>query len=803
MPGKYSHAVVFANYSSHGVIGPPIDPELNYFDPVRDLTPVPKQENISRPPSAPPFHSRVKSTPTKASSRQSPFVNQRVTDPQIPETQSIYDYPYSLHGVSNHNGRKVIVDSDEEPPDSGTSIKGFQPCLLKSSLRQPTSNFLFSSPFDSYARNPKLIPQPDSPDREAGLHDNANISKPIQNSRKSKAPKIEPRDDVKHFARQLYHQRHLENLPPNLAKSHAESLLSIQQFLDSSHHANNWNSADSRRSFARQSTSGNGRLTAPPTSLPGTPKTTVQKNRLDHSASRGAPSFIDSFDDDDDAVNQSSFTPAQTIAPVSMTSNKGALDQKANPLAKSLPNESIQQVQNDTLRRRRININFHHPNTRHKSTEGDGTDGMGTLPLQSQSPLHKTPSRDIKRPFLPHKSLFNTPDDQLSPLPQFQSPESMTRGTGASSLDADFSNVSDRDEDDFSSPMTNIYVHRRCYRTVDKDIPRNEPRPRISTSSSSSSCQGKKTAQIFSQPPSQEPQRQAGTRTPEPRKHTPIIQPARGPNRVKPVNPMPNFGMPSIIRGPEKSTIFNPQNTTRANQTLPSSQQRLLSKRPQRLQPSPLIDCTTRDPRRPRSQKSDKAAELLGTEPTLENWWLPNVQVTKKSEFGAEGLESVANEQNGLHAQRARLGIHNENQTESQSQRVSRTQVEAADRAMETDLDNCSISSSQKDEDMHNDYVDEDGDEDDLGEEAEAALPPPDISRYRASGSSSDADNGMQTIFQVLHAGPDAKISKHGQSRTSGGGIDRLEAMLREQEKKTKKKKDGAKGVLDRLMGRS
>ena len=154
MPGKYSHGVVLANYSSRGVISLPNDKQLNYLKSVGPSPAAPTIYQISpatseRDTSAPPSENHlsvVRSTSIKTSnsakSRASTVFENKATSRQSRQDQPAKRYEFlgeSHRGVTPApKERKVIIDSDDESTEDGVSTQKNQSRVSVAHVKLPT-----------------------------------------------------------------------------------------------------------------------------------------------------------------------------------------------------------------------------------------------------------------------------------------------------------------------------------------------------------------------------------------------------------------------------------------------------------------------------------------------------------------------------------------------------------------------------------------------------------------------------------------------------------------------------------------
>ncbi|KAJ9607954.1 hypothetical protein H2200_008033 [Cladophialophora chaetospira] len=132
MPSKYSHGVVLADYSSRGIIGLPNDKQLHYLKSGGVTLPVnPAQQSASatrgRPASTPPSQKHrstvrpISTRTSKSSKKRSSVVSVNDTPSQEFRSDTATSH-YRTLGVpqttsSASRSRKIIIDSDEEYVD--------------------------------------------------------------------------------------------------------------------------------------------------------------------------------------------------------------------------------------------------------------------------------------------------------------------------------------------------------------------------------------------------------------------------------------------------------------------------------------------------------------------------------------------------------------------------------------------------------------------------------------------------------------------------------------------------------------
>ncbi|KAK4949665.1 hypothetical protein LTR10_011506 [Elasticomyces elasticus] len=440
--------------------------------------------------------------------------------------------------------------------------------------------------------------------------------------------------------------------------------------------------------------------------------------------------------------------------------------------------------------------------SRRHSTEIDDSDAFDDLPLQRHSPLPmQTPERKTLRRTgsLQSKPLFDVPDELLSPLPPGSpySPGSVTPWTTISNAEQepDFSGFSDKAEPDdyLSNDMSSGYVHvnKRYYRSTHDHVtePDPEPEPRSHPSHLHSDIQSPispisaqapfsptypvpdrtgRTSRISSvsqQRPSLSRSRGPESRTPagglpsptsEPGLRSPSINSSMSIPR-KPVNPMPHFGTPSVIRDPQELAKLNVQNVSRSTTPMPvkgkPSPQTFLQQQRQRLRSSSELARTSQLGRSSRSLHTPEPV-TQSSAASIGSSRRPSVQSPGSANFGEEGWGRVSVEPAGWNGSFAHLGT-----------------TPAAGRSQ------ASVARSAAPEQLPEEEDDED-----------AALPPPDITRRRQS--------------EDVRAG--SALSSRGQSRIGvRGGIDGLQDLLQEQDHMpTQQTRNRSRSILSRFSRR-
>lgn len=850
MPGKYSHSVVLAGYSSRGIISLPNDQRLESLKSPSTLQPADG--------AAPPVPIRAKERPISTTSTK-PASPQSAARHSKRRSRNPFEYesPTGFNHVSGQVGRKVNDHRSEEKSRTATPVSNGQdsqprPPVVKVQIPRPPKYRL--SGFDPYADDADFVPwrgwrsRPSENNEAQG----ANTSKPVQRTIPSNAHKYEPRLEVKEWRHDLARKS------PGVrtrTRDRSEPLLSVQQFLNLSPPLNPSDSLAERKGSQSPHRSRNHRasLLPPfrPQSKPRSPQKMDSVPVFDRSAvqpkptrpppqtmnsndsfNRGDTSFIDSSDDEDDEEN-----PAQDVPPKhkatrrTLSVSSARKDNKVRNGAAvdlteelpELPGDPVPQVSNVADTALRLESISQKRRSNRFSMYGYNSDDSDDLPLQRHSPLLRIRSNG---PSLRHtgdmrKSLSEVPDEhQMSPLPPTlaRSPESMTRGTTASTMDQepDFSGFSDRNgfEDYLNSTSAVGQVHAhgpRYYRAIDDDMTRKETRPSMSHAAPGSSLDNGRrpsrssigdvsalpipvTSALSHRRPSAssardvQQQQQQTLASPASQDAKPGLQGGRALFRTEDlgqnlaqgqVHPTPRFGTPSIVRDYEEKARLNVQNLSRSNTPLPttergrSSPQTFLQHQRQRLRSSSEVARSRKNAGTP--EPTRKARPTPATPRAEENWQRPGIGIKTTSlatDFGEEGWGRMSIEPAGLHG--------------SVVPQSAMLDVAAPPATMYADVfDHEHRAEPEKDKEQ---AEDEDEDED-------AALPPPDISRRRQLGN----DQGAR---------PNVSRSTSRVGRNGGQGIDRLESMLREQEltqttpAQTQKKRARARSVFGRFLRR-
>ncbi|KAK5194368.1 hypothetical protein LTR92_005610 [Exophiala xenobiotica] len=874
MPGKYSHSVVLAGYSSRGIISLSNDKRLESLK--SSSTPQPADD------APPPVPIRAKERPI-STTRTNPTSPQPAAYHSKRRSRNVFGYesPIGFTHVPGQAGRKVNDHRRDENPRRANPVNDGQDSqprspIVKDQFQRPPKYRL--SGFDPYAEDADFVPWRELRSRpsENNEQQGADTSSPVQRTIASIAHKHEPRLEVKEW-------RHgLASKSPEFrtrTRDRSEPLLSVQQFLDLSPPIDPSNSlAESKGSQSPQSphSSRNHRaLLLPPfrpqskpcspqkrdsvpvfDRAPVQPKPTrppPQTMNSNDSFNRGDTSFIDSSDDDEDAeehpvheVPQKHEATRRTQSISSARKNNrprnGAVVDPTEDLPE-LPGDSAPQVSNVAGTSSRPESKSQKRFSNLFSMYGYDSDDSDDLPLQRQSPLLRisSHSRSLRRTGDLRRYLSEMPDEhQLSPPPQTlgRSPESMTRGTTASTVDPepDFSGFSDRDEsEDYlnnSSTVGLVHANRTCYyRAIDDDITRRETRPSMSHAASGSSVDRSRRPSHSSIGDVSVPplpvlshRRPSSSSVRDVQQHqqplaSPAIQDAKlgmqigrilsrtedlRPTSSLPqggsVNPMPRFGTPSVVRDSEEKARLNVQNLSRSNTPLPtpiergrSSPQTFLQHQRQRLRSSSDVARTRKNTGASILEQTRKARPTPTPTPSTpraeEKWESPGIGIRTTSlssaaDFGEEGWGRMSIEPFRKKSLNGSVV--------PQSERVDVAAPAPATIYADDDFDH----EQQRPEIGHDKEqivgagLSEDEDDD-------AALPPPDISRRRQLGNNDQGTTRPDVSRSTSRVG--------GRAGGQGKGIDRLESLVRDQHElaqttQTQKKRARAKSVFGRLL---
>lgn len=766
MPSKYSYSVVLADYSSRGIINfPSEDHQWDCGDISQSSTPV----NVAEQAPSPLVERRKSTVGTTTQSQSAPW-----------EERSTKRHSKSRTKSRKHEPSAVLDPTSDRAPGS-IHDKPIKRSRRKDAIQNDTSqrhlsvpkppagsspDFRLSGPFDPFAGNPEFVLNVESisPDADLKGQQNANISRPIRRPVASGFEKYEPRDDGRAWP--------TAKAPRSTARRRvngSEPLLSVQQFLDLSPRIQEAIPPKDRRS----SQSHIAQYKPPPPQSPTfhAKSTRPKPQQMDstNSLDRSATSFIDSSDEEDDNHRNSVRQLRRRPVPGATRPQRPAIQLD---LTTDLPELQGNTYQNNGARR---TSQYTEPSqNRHSqqhSTDIDDSDAFDNLPLQRHSPLPKqTPVRKtLRRTGSLYQPLFDVPDELLSPLPQVStySPGPVSPWTTISSIEPglDFPGFSGKalpketDSNDVAAGY--VHVRRRQDSRVEGHLPAPEQRPYISPADSF--MHSPTPTQLSPEGPGSPsyliPDRTGRvTRISSVSHQRPDLSRSRGSEprgqaeslpsptsglalRIprKPVNPMPLFGTPSVIRDPHELAKLNVQNVSRSNSPFPvktkPSPQKFLQQQRQWLRSSSDL---TRVKTGSRTPEPTIRSSATSTRSSREDRRRPSVQTLASANFGEEGWGRVSVEPAAWGGSVTHLGP-------------------APPVAARSEL---SVGPFGEQAAPPPDEQEEDDDED-------AALPPPDISRRRKT--------------EDILAG--SVLPSRSQSRARFGPADHgLEAMLQNDE---------------------
>lgn len=830
MPSKYSHSVVLANYSNRGIINFPNSQQSEA------ATPSQPSARADTPPTD------TRNTEISLTSSKAQIATLALGRNALNSSQQLTSSPRSQVSLSNQGRHSRALHHDDTAikarAKEDNDIKSNQTTPQRASKKDTPPSARLTSPYNPYGGRPEFIPPRESPEIGNERHKDQGATKPLKRAIAYAAQTVQPRPGPPSATGNRPPPVSVNRVPSkSTTDSRLETLLSIQQFLDSSPRIDKPTNLDNRQVRTPEPHRPVKPLTASPelSSTTVKPTSAGQKNRT---------SFIDSSDEDDHIDNTpgtsvrsaatapvvSSNNDVPTEPNVKLSTGAPAVARKVRlDLTKSLPTTP---ERDGSVRETHIPTPSHsrayHTDSGQASEDVD--DPFWPLPLQKHSPLRRTRTKDKRRSLgLPYASLREIEDDQpdIYDRPATKSAESLP-------LEPAFgdSGEDDHDDDDEVDPMMKIHVHRRYYRAVDDDIPEDEARLRITIANS---WTNRRAATRTPTPvPWQSPVRDTDEQQTAPSnkdESEKVLEPniltdAQPRSSMKSVQPVQNFGVPSIIRSPMKSPRTRmPQyrheggtNLMARPPKLPGS--RSLQRHKQaRSQHPPLTRIAEAKP------QDEAPSDSTGN--------LPTVETTDSGVFGAEVF--------------MRLSSENDTGAESEVEmRVNDTEFDAARRPMQDNflIDSSTVTGDQASATLesnrtpskpvsHNSTnkslgspisiqstrakparprtsrkvsggsdakheVDEDEDDDD---EESSASPPPDISRYRRPKE--DENDGLQSLIHALKAGPTINHAG-GQAiaKTQLTGIDRFEEMLRRVDEEDRGKKQQRKNKMSGVLGR-
>ncbi|KIW91137.1 uncharacterized protein Z519_08031 [Cladophialophora bantiana CBS 173.52] len=317
-------------------------------------------------------------------------------------------------------------------------------------------------------------------------------------------------------------------------------------------------------------------------------------------------------------------------------------------------------------------------------------------------------------------------------------------------VEADFSKLTDDYEDEevcdpMDDVMPNICIHRRSHEWIDDRLLQNDSSPKMSPP--------------LSQKPKLKPELKSEEEirmkipTPIPSPSLPAMSPKRSARRMvkslpgsvyqvsRPVT-MPEFGVPSIVRYDDQTEHIHEPSTSR-----PNSRWRSLTSQKQKGGPRTLrkLASLSRFPRMGGVARRGKETVPVRTIDDLQqdsdDWTLPNSPVSKKAASRASPPESfAAGEEDEAMPKPIALRLQHQHPLNfsRQFQKVT-TERGYTERGYTDEMDDM-ISLFSNDHvvsvNVQNDYTSSLHTAGDEREDPDAALPPPDISRYRPDRTS-------------------------------------------------------------------
>jgi len=697
-----------------------------------------------------------------------------------------------------------------------------------------------NSRYDPYSGHPEFVPPGKSTKRTNQRHQHQGAIQSPKRSIAYAAQTVQP-PPVPAAAAAVKTPSATGTRPPPISlkrvpskstnNSRLETLLSLQQFLDSSPRIDRQADVDTREL----------RTPEPPKSVKSSaasPDPSFTTLKPASAGQRTATSFIDSSDEDDhienDQIDNTPGTSVQsaTTARVILSKHDVPAEQSVKPpmtehagklrldLTQSLPStpESDVAVSETQLPRPS------HPQSDHihdRQAPEDINDPFGTLPLQRHSPLRRTRTRDKRRSLgWQYSSLGETQDEKSDP---YERP--VTKSAESLPLEPSFSDngEDDQDFDENDEPLMNIHVHRRYYRSVDDNVPEEETRPQMTAATS---WNNRRAAVRTPTPvPWYSPGRDTDERPTTPKNENDSEEFSETDNLadwhpqsvLDSIYPMQNFGVPSIVRSPVKRTRarmpqYRHDGVTPSTPKLPKfSGSRSIQRHKQTRSQQPPLTCIVE-------------AKPQDETPSDTPWDFPIVDSTGSGLFGAEAFMRLSSENDTGSESELETRV---NDAGSEAYTVPGDQGSATPGSARTPAKPIShniihrrlgspISIRSPRTNATNprtshkfsssiDLEHEEYEEDDEDEEEASASPPPDITRHRRPAE--DQNDGLQSLIHALKAGPTVNhVGGQAPAKTQLTGIDRFEEMLRRADEEERRRKRQTKskmaGVLGRLLKR-
>ncbi|EXJ81992.1 hypothetical protein A1O1_08060 [Capronia coronata CBS 617.96] len=894
MPGKYSHSVALADYSNRGLDYLPDDLYLDHPRSLRSPSPVNGPQTVS-PIS--PVTPGVGPGATLSSASRSYFPHGQGSSRNTKRQSINGDMPGRRQDHARiPPPRRLVLDWEEGTHGSATNIKESQ-CVRSTSVQPRLStNLRASTSFDAYTEKEVYHPQLASRVSNDDAARQTMLSKPVESASRPRNRKYQPRDDVENF--QLFKDRGIP-LSPALSH-HGEPLLSVQEFLNASSMAREANGTSKQGQFVSSSpTSYRGRQLPQSPSLQGKggnrSLASLKRPSIRSLRHDGGISFEGSSDEDDDVAQT---TPAITTWKLSpnptIWADESFRRRKIMDLTQELHILSTQGARKSgpeqKSRQQRTETRGRQPRIKHTTTMSDfedselsELDGLEIRPTQRFPSLSRRRSTDRDGTSREQEYIPTRSDGPLSPVtphsarsfdPTVQDIHVSKAKANAPSFS--YNGHSDRDYFSGTSPRKS-HTPGRPYRNVGEDSRKHEPRGNgalnssltsgttmmasqgyhgRSNSMSAADALGGRSQGLHTIPSQHRRQTLAlrpsistavasdiGTR-PRPGQGTSASSSAarRG-------SSTPAFGVPSIVRNPEKIAAINAETRRRSgaqprtNTTsiapsqfpgnAPSLQERQRSRhslslvRGRHASLSDLAGSWGRDMKSRFDARLAKERPPTEAKPNIEDAETANRTAATKAEQPQQTTSRLSRPQTSkparirsasLSAQsfghssmdppnpRARLAPEGDHmfdlaasppdtwtggdfgvpaetiESHAPGRTLSLHQGMVESKIFYPDDNDIVFRRHERNNDDNDNDNDNDIDDDDILNH-NAALPPPDISRYRAPSSTrlrrslEEEEDRVMTIFRVLQDGPDPYISRRAErgkveteSQTEKGG---------------------------------
>ncbi|KAL6243097.1 hypothetical protein RBB50_010197 [Rhinocladiella similis] len=519
MPGKYSHTVVLATYSSRGILNFPSGQRSNadredfsgtslsssYPKPRNGGSTAAKQTSVAAP---------SQSTPRRLRRQQNRVPSRKSTEPSNlalnPARRDSYDHrsggAAQTPGISSHS-------QESQPRQSDAGLKSWS---------KPKTGLAGNKPDEN---DPWVIPWRESRQTRTDVAEHAvsHASNTHERPQHPHSHKHEPRPDVREW-RQNMPRRTRDR--PRKAERHTEPLLSLQQFLDLLPPPDGPGSQLDRKSLQPPRSSSSKQVSLlpafqpPPSRCDSAPSLQGRSPRLESarpsprtansndSFNRGDTSFIDSSDDEGEeepeheklhARHMPSSTSAQhdDARPLFPSHQENASSgRKIIDLTKALPELpaiSSPRLENDLNSPSATIEQVQKKQSKRYSLYGYESDASEDFPLQRHSPLPRLRSATIRAADLAELTppIFEMPDNEVE-----RKSDSSQTGASPSDLELQRTDVAagDRqsaiskssDKDDFEEYLNNPsiigqpHVHQRYYRATGDETIKSESRSSIS-----------------------------------------------------------------------------------------------------------------------------------------------------------------------------------------------------------------------------------------------------------------------------------------------------------------------------------